>query len=184
MNPLDISIIAAMIFFVVRGIFRGFFREIGSLAGVISGLWLANMFQPHLTSYLKAYLPSVKFLPLISFGAIFIIVFITCSLLGMGLRFLVKKAFLGWADRVLGAGLAVFKGLIITYFAIILITFFVPSKAPLIAESRMAPVIISSYQSLVNLISPGAYQKLREKLLGKNSPFNENPGNRGPKSSE
>ena len=181
MNPLDISIIAAMIFFIVRGVFRGFFREIGSLAGVIFGLWLANIFQPQLTVYLKAYLPSVKFLPLISFGAIFLVVFVICSLLGMGLSIMVKKVFLGWADRFLGAGLAVLKALIITYFAIVLITFFVPSKAPLIAESKMAPVIITSYQSLVNLISPGAYQKLKEKLLGKNGSFNEKAENKDTK---
>ena len=30
MNPLDLIIIATMVFFIVRGVFRGFFREIGS----------------------------------------------------------------------------------------------------------------------------------------------------------
>ncbi|MBW2205067.1 MAG: CvpA family protein, partial [Deltaproteobacteria bacterium] len=40
MNLLDLIIIACMVFLIVRGIFRGFIREVGSLAGVILGIWL------------------------------------------------------------------------------------------------------------------------------------------------
>ena len=167
MNLLDTAIIAALVFLIVRGIFRGFFREIGSLVGLILGIWLANIYQPQMTGYLKSYLPSVGLLPLISFAAIFAIVFVLCNLAGWGLKVLVKKAFLGWADRALGAALAVLKGLIATYLAIVLLTFFVPSKTPLIAESRLAPIIITSYQSMVSLISPGSYHNWKQKFLGK-----------------
>ena len=155
-----------MVFFILRGVFRGFFSEIGSLAGVILGIWFANAYQPQMTDYLKAFLPSVKFLPFVSFAAIFAIVFISCSLVGWGLKIISKKAFLGWADRVLGAVLASVKGVIIIFFVIILLTFFIPSKTPLIAKSNLAPFIISSYQSMVSLISPGFYQDLRNKFHG------------------
>ena len=64
-----------------------------------------------------------------------------------------------------GAGLAVLKGVIITYLVIVLLTFFVPSKTPLIAESKLAPLIISSYQSIAGVISPGSYRNLRKKFL-------------------
>ena len=76
MNPLDLVIIAVMVFFIVRGIFRGFFREIGSLAGVILGIWLAVHYQPQMGSYLKSYVPTLEYLPLISFGLIFVIVLV------------------------------------------------------------------------------------------------------------
>ena len=78
---------------------------------------------------------------------------------------LVKKIFLGWADRTLGAALAVLKGVIITYFAIVLLTFFVPSKSNLITDSKLAPTIINSYQSIVGLLSPGAYQNLKKQFV-------------------
>ncbi len=38
MNVLDGLILAILVFFLIRGIFRGFFKEIGSLAGVILGI--------------------------------------------------------------------------------------------------------------------------------------------------
>jgi len=166
MNILDMIIIGTMIFFIVRGIWRGFFREMGSLAGVILGIWLANKFQPQLTLFLKSHLLSGKFLSLISFAGIFFIVLVACNLAGWGLKLLLKKAFLGWADRGLGAVLAILKGVILTYLVIVLLTFFLPAKAPLITRSRLAPVIVSSYQSIVALISPGAYKTWKRKWLG------------------
>jgi membrane protein required for colicin V production len=165
MNLLDIIILAMIVFLFVRGIFRGFFREIGSVAGVVLGIWLANLYQPRMTEYLKEYIPSSTFLPLISFGFIFLIVVVLCNLAGWSLRTISKKTSLGWADRTLGAGLAILKGIIITYLAIVLLTFFVPSKTPLISRSRLTPLIISSYQSIVSIVSPGFYQKWKERFL-------------------
>lgn len=167
MNLLDLIIIATMIFLVVRGIFRGFFREIGSIAGVILGIWIGNAFQPQMTTYLRAYLPSVTFLPLISFGLLFAIIFIICNLAGWLLNMILKRTFFGWVDKTMGAGLAVLKGIIITYLVIVLLTFFLPSKTPLIAGSRLAPSIVSSYQSVVSLVSPGFYKKWKNKFLEK-----------------
>ena len=166
MNLLDVIIIACMVFLIVRGIFRGFIREVGSLAGVILGIWLASLYQPQMTDFLKLLLPSGKFLPLISFALIFLVVLVFCNVVGWLLKKLAKKIFLGWADRTLGAALAVLKGVLITYFAIVLLTFFVPSKSNIIAESKLAPIIINSYQAIVGLLSPGAYENLKKKFVG------------------
>ena len=163
MNLLDLIIIAFMIFLIVRGFFRGFFREIGSLAGVIFGICLANLFQPQVTRLLSLFLPSGKFLALLGFALIFVVVLMVCNLMGRGLRRLFGKALVGWPDKIPGAGLATLKGLIITYFGIVLFTFFVPSKAPLITQSRLAPLIITSYQSMVSVVSPESHPSWKKK---------------------
>jgi membrane protein required for colicin V production len=166
MNLLDAIIICTMVFFIVKGLLRGFIREVASLAGVILGILLANHFQPQVTAYLKAYLPSTHFLPLISFALIFLSVLVSCNLLGWALKLLFKKAFLGWVDRSLGLALAVTKGVIITYLVIVLLTFFLPARTPLVADSKLAPLITVSYQSMVRLISPEHYQNLKKRFLG------------------
>ncbi|MBP1740830.1 MAG: colicin biosynthesis protein, partial [Deltaproteobacteria bacterium] len=109
MNLLDMIIICTMIFFVVKGILRGFLREVASLAGVILGILLANHFQPRMTEVLKAYLPVSSFLPIVSFALLFGAILVLCNLAGYGLSLLFQKAFLGWVDRSLGAGFAVVK---------------------------------------------------------------------------
>lgn len=169
MNVLDIIILAFMIFLIIRGVMRGFFREVASLAGVVCGIWLGIVYQPKVETYLEPYFSTISFLPLLAFGIIFTVVLCLCNLLGWLLRMVVNKLFFGWADRSLGAGLAVLKGVIITYLAIVLLTFAVPSQTPLISQSKLAPVIVSSYQAVTGMISPGAYQKWRSKLFGKPS---------------
>jgi membrane protein required for colicin V production len=166
MNLLDIVIICAMVFLIVKGLLRGFIRETASLAGVVLGILLGHHFQPQLSAQLKSYLPQTSLLPVISFSVIFAFVLISCNLLGCLVKLLFEKSFLGWLDRSLGVGLAVTKGIILTYLAIVLLTFFVPTKAPLIARSKLAPWIVVSYQSMVRLISPEHYEQWKTKILG------------------
>ena len=166
MNLLDYIIIITMIYLIVKGILRGFIREIASLMGIILGIWLANLFQPQMTDLLKSYLPFARYLPLISFAIIFAAVLISCNILGWALKLLFKKILLGWVDRSLGALLAVAKGVIITYLIIVMLTFFLPAKTPLIAGSELAPWIIKSYQSMISLISPDHYQNWKRKIMG------------------
>ena len=167
MNLLDFVIILTMAFLVVRGVFRGFLRELGSIVGVILGIWLASVYEPQVTGYLKNYVPSAHalVLQLLSFASIFIVVLISCNLMAWGLKLLFQKALLGWADRSLGGALAVLKGIIITYLFIVLLTFFIPGKAPLIATSKLAPLTIASYQSLVSVVSSEHYKEWKRKFL-------------------
>jgi membrane protein required for colicin V production len=170
MNLLDIVIICVMVLLIVKGLLRGFIRETASLAGVVLGILLGHHFQPELSAHLKSYLPQTSLLPVISFSVIFGFVLISCNLLGYLVKLVFEKSFLGWLDRTLGLGLAVTKGVILTYLGIVLLTFFVPAKTPLIARSKLAPWIVVSYQSMVRLISPEHYERWKMTLLGEIPP--------------
>lgn len=166
MNILDYIILIPLLYLIVKGILRGFIREISSLAGIILGIWLGNLFQPQVSEVLYHYLPDSRFIPLVSLGLIFVVILILCNLAGWGLRLVFKTVFLGWFDRVMGGVFAVLKTMFLAYFAIILLTFYVPAKAPLISESVLAPWIIRSYQSIVGLVSPDHYNNLKKKIIG------------------
>lgn len=173
MNLLDIIIIATMGLLVLKGMIRGFIREGASLSGVILGIWLAGFFQPQMTHHLHVYLPSSRYLPLIGFAAIFVAVITVCNIFGWMLQLFFNKTFFGWADRSLGAGLAAVKGVILTYLVLVMLTIFVPSKTPIIAESKVAKLIIDSYQSMISLISPDHYQNLKKRIVGKTEEVGE-----------
>ncbi len=165
MNLLDIIIISLMIFLIVNGLLKGFVREIASLAGVILGILLANHFQPQVTNYLKTYLPSISVLPLVSFAGIFTAILVLCNLLGWIMKLIFRKVFLGWLDRILGTLLAITKGVIIISLVIVLLTFYFPSSSPLIAGSKLAPWVITSYQTMTRFMSPGHYKSWKEKFI-------------------
>lgn len=173
MNLLDYIIIVALILFTVKGIFRGFVREISSLAGIILGILVGNSLQPPVSEFLKDYIPFSSYVPLISFAAIFALVLILCNTIGWLIQLLFKKAFLGWVDKLLGACLAITKCTLLTYLVIVMLTFFIPAKTPLIADSLLAPWVIKSYQSIIGLISPDHYKNWKKRILGEQKKISE-----------
>ena len=167
MNILDIFIFCTLVFFLVQGVFRGFLREIASLGGVVLGIFLGSRFQPDASALLRAHVPDFHYLPVVSFVLIFALVLIVSNVLGYALSRLFKKVFLGWLDRGLGVWLAFTKGMVLTYLIIILLMFFLPAKTPLVSESRVAPWVVLSYQSMIRLISPEQYEKWKTRIFGK-----------------
>jgi len=170
MNLLDIVILVIMIFLVVRGIMRGFVSEVASLVGIVLGIWLAIQYMTPVTELLRPHLPSFSFLPVLGFALIFLGVLIACNLAGWGLRLLFKKTALGWVDRILGAGLAVVKGVVITYLAIVILTVYFPPGSPLIAKSRLAPLVTTSFQVLKRTVSPERVKQWKRRFLEKREP--------------
>jgi membrane protein required for colicin V production len=166
MNILDYIIIVFLLYLLIRGIFRGFIRETFSITGVILGIWLGNHFQSWLTGIIKQYLPLPQYLPILSFILIFFAILVICNIIGWSLSIWLKKSPRTWPDMMSGAVLAILKGVIITYLAIILLTFYVPSKTPLIADSTLAPWIIKSYQRVTSIISPDHYNNLKDRIVG------------------
>jgi membrane protein required for colicin V production len=164
MNILDIIISGLIAFFLIKGIFRGFFRESASLAGVVFGIVIANHYHPQVANYLKTYIPLEKSLPLVSFIVLFIAVIIGFYLFGLLLHRLFKSLLIGWFDRTLGICFALIKGIIISYLLIVLLTFFVPSTSPLIASSKCARLVINTYQFMARLISPDIYREWKDRI--------------------
>ena len=164
MNALDFVIVGVIAFFVIKGIFKGFFREISSLAGIIFGFLVGNHYYPQMSVFLKPYIPLEKSLPLVSFIVLFFLVFICFSLLGILLHHLFKRLFIGWFDRGLGTFFALIKGVIVCYLLIVLLTFFVPSSSPLIAKSKSAHLVIVSYQAMAKLMSPDLYKTWKKQI--------------------
>ncbi len=173
MNLLDYIIIVTLVILTIKGILRGFIREISSLAGIILGILLGNSMQPAVSEILKEYIPFTSYIPLISFASIFVVVLVLCNIIGWLIHLLFKKAFLGWVDKLLGAGLAILKCIIIIYLVIVILTFFVPARTPLIADSVLAPWVIRSYQSMTGLISPDHYNNWKQKIIGKQKQITE-----------
>lgn len=167
MNILDIIILGLITFFLIKGIFRGFFREIASLAGIIFGLVIGNHYHPQIANLLRVHIPLEKSLPLIAFIILFISVFIGFHLFGLLLHNVFKRLLIGWFDRALGICFALIKGLILSYLLIVLLTFFMPSTSPLIAKSKSARLVIVTYQSISRLISPDLYHAWKKKITNK-----------------
>ena len=121
MNWIDLIIICMLALFGLRGFFRGLFREVFSLLGLIAGFMIAVAFLPSAASYAAAFW---KAPPLFLKGAVFVVIFFLVyfvfSLMGWLLHRSESLLFLKTVNRAGGIAVGLGKGAAI----IALIVFF------------------------------------------------------------
>ena len=164
MNPLDIVIIVILGFGLIRGFFRGLVKELSSIIGVIAGFFAANLYHPVLAPYFKSWISDPNYIHIISFALIFIAVFLIVSILGVILKYLLKVAFLGWADRVFGILFGLVKGVLIAAVLLMALTAFLPRDNALVKDSLLAPHISVITQKMAYLVPQEMKDKYRYKF--------------------
>ena len=116
MNVFDIVIAALLIFGFVRGVMKGLFVEVASLAALIGGVYGAIHFSYFIGDFLKEAVSwSQEYISLAAFAGTFIIIIVTISLLGKMLTKLADFAALGIINKILGGVFGAIKiGLILS----------------------------------------------------------------------
>ena len=116
MNIFDIVIAALLIFGFVRGVIKGLFVEVASLAALIGGVYGALYFSYFIGDFLKEAVSwSQEYISLAAFAGTFIIIIVTISLLGKMLTKLADFAALGIINKILGGVFGAIKiGLILS----------------------------------------------------------------------
>lgn len=173
MNYVDYIIIAVVGYFVVRGLFRGFFAEALGLAGLVVALILATKFMSNLSAWLDRFisLPGV-IATILSFVLIFFAVTFTFQIIAHLLERIFKYARLDWLAKLAGAGLGFLKGATIVSLLLLFISV-VPFGAQLVPglpESKYYEPARNFAPKLFNLIaqlapdSKSFYVEVKESL--------------------
>ncbi len=117
MNWVDLTLIALFSLFGLRGYFKGLFREVFSLAGLVAGFIVAVRYNEYLAAPLEFYWEAPPVLhKAIAFVAIFFMIYFICSLFGGVLHRLEKTFFLQTFNRVGGVVIGIGKGAAILAF--------------------------------------------------------------------
>lgn len=123
-GALDIIILVIIAASAVWGIFKGFVRQIVSIAALLLGIWCAFKFTAYLSAQAKELLSlsiAQNTLHIIMFVVIFIIVMILAHFIGKGIEGIIKLSLLGWLNRLLGFLFGALKATIILSVAVYLI---------------------------------------------------------------
>ncbi len=152
------------------GLKNGLLRSIFSLAGIITGLYLATRYNDKLVSLLKFIKTDEKLLGIISFifiilSVYFIFTYISGKL--SDLNFITRTI-----DKISGTLLGIFKGLIISSIFLMVSTgTFKLFTEKEIAESRLYPVTVNVAPDVYNYIirlfpeAKSFYEELNIKIL-------------------
>jgi membrane protein required for colicin V production len=116
MNIFDIVIAALLIFGFVRGVIKGLFVEVASLAALIGGVYGAIHFSYFIGDFLKEAVSwDQEYVSLAAFAGTFITIIVTIALLGKMLTKLADFAALGVINKILGGVFGAIKiGLILS----------------------------------------------------------------------
>ena len=164
MNSFDVVVAVILGFCLIRGIFRGLVKEVASIMGVLAGFYAAYTYYPEMAKLLSRWISNTIYLNITSFMAIFCLILIIISILGVVLKYLLSIAHLGWVDRVSGAGFSVFKGILIVSVLLLTLTAFLPKGSPQLRDSLLAPQINMLSENMAKLVSDDMQQAFDEKM--------------------
>ena len=122
MNWVDLVLLGVFAVFGLRGFFRGLFREVLSLAGLITGFLLAARYGAVAAQFVaQQWQWSPLLLKGAGFVAIFFVIYFAFSLTGWLLHRSEKMLFLQTVNRAGGVAMGVVKGAAVMALAIFLI---------------------------------------------------------------
>jgi membrane protein required for colicin V production len=120
MSPADIVLLVAGLFFVIRGMIRGFSGEVISLIGAIGGFACAMKFyRPFAKVLSDNFGASRAASAIIAMLAIFFLIFIACALLEMAVKHAISKTNLTFTDKIFGGVVGLLKIYVLTLLVLI-----------------------------------------------------------------
>lgn len=123
MNWVDLILFCVLALFGLRGFFRGFFRELLSLVGLVAGFMIAVAYDQEIATLIaKHWRTSPLLLKGLSFVAIFFVVYFLLNLAGWLLHRSEKLLFLKTLNRTGGIALGAGKGAALAAMAIFLLS--------------------------------------------------------------
>ncbi len=139
----DYFIIGIIVFSSLVSFWRGFVREVFSLAGWVVAFFVASSFYPYLASLLlqinSPYLQNSEYLRNgIAAAILFIAVLIVSGIVNALVGQLVDKTGLSGTDRVLGAAFGVLRGV----FIVAAILFFLDTFTPFAKKRKLENISV------------------------------------------
>jgi len=141
MNGLDIALVVVLLYFFLRGIFRGFIREITGVIGLVAGFALAGVYFPVVARALQPFIHNTEYRKTIGFLALYLAIFMVISLLGLILDKMVKLTLASFTNNLLGAITGLVKGLALSIVVLMVTTVFIRQDTSFYRDSVTWPYL-------------------------------------------
>jgi membrane protein required for colicin V production len=110
MNVLDILILIVLAWGAYRGFTQGFILQIVTFIALILGIWASIAFSDIMSAFLTKNMDITgKYLPVLSFVLIFVLIVVVAHLIGMLLTKIFELTALGWLNRLGGIAFGILK---------------------------------------------------------------------------
>ncbi len=160
---LDGIVIAIVLLSALLAMFRGFVREILSIAAwVVAGVAAILLFE-ELTPTVQAYVSNELIATAIAAFSIFLVTLIVVSLITMKISDYVIDSRVGFIDRTLGFAFGAARGILLMVIAVVFFNWLVPeSKPAFVANARVYPILSGLGEELVAALPENPDETFRD----------------------
>ncbi|HXR96275.1 MAG TPA: CvpA family protein [Terriglobales bacterium] len=162
MNAFDYILIAMVGISTVAAASKGFVYEVWMFAATLAGIGIAGWMYPAAADWI-ARVPvdmSLEARNFAGFGLILVLVLLLAAIVGRMGRGAVHAIGLGWADRILGAGLGLVRGVALAAVVVVMLAAY-PIAPGAIAGSTLAPPVLRLSRGMESLMPADVAGRLR-----------------------
>jgi membrane protein required for colicin V production len=150
MNTLDIIVLIVICLMTFYGVWKGFIKQVLSIAGIITGYVVATRYYAQFATNLKLSDPNLA--KIISFIILFLACVILFSVLAMILNKIFKLPGLGVINSFFGGVIGFLKGFLLTAICVIVLIALLSVENPLLSKSITVPYILRGLMAAENAI--------------------------------
>jgi membrane protein required for colicin V production len=121
LNVFDIVILVVLVIFMIRGVFRGFVKELMGISAIFGGILLAVLFSGAVATLLEPLVGGGLWSQVAAFLLIFLVSYLLFKLFETGLHALIEKVELENLDKALGFFVGLIEGLLISFIIVFLL---------------------------------------------------------------
>lgn len=164
-NYIDIALMGILAFFTIKALVRGFGREALGLIGIVVAVVISGMTYEPLGQLLQAIVGDKgEYWHLVALVLVLIAIFVIFSYIGSIISRLVQSGALSLFDRILGCGIGLVKGILITYLLVNVLLLTSPWQVPTkLRDSAVAPHVVTAGSKLMDLVPHDLFRKLQER---------------------
>lgn len=154
MNALDLIFLGIMGVNLLYSTWKGFIRDVFSLAGLVGGFIIACRYYSVAADWVSSWVPYPEIASILGWILIFLIVYIAVGILGRMVRGSFQILRMGWVDSVAGFFFGFIKGVLFCAGLLVVLVALLPPEASLLKKSRLAPHVMGLTYELGRL-APG-----------------------------
>lgn len=168
MNGFDIAAAIVICLFLIKGIIRGFVKEIASIFGLIISFALASHFYSSGAEFFDPFIETTSYRDVLGFVLVFLSVYIIVVVIGLLLNKIVKTTMTKPLNVTLGALVGLLKGVFLAALLLLVVSAFVATDEPLLRDSRSRSLLRHAADNMIKLTPENLrkqFEAKKKKLL-------------------
>lgn len=163
MNGFDIAAAIVLSFFLIKGIIRGFIKEIASIFGLVISFALASLFYSSGADLLDSFIKTTSYRDVLGFLLVFLVAYVILAVIGLIMDKVIKMTISKPLDIIMGSLVGLLKGIFLAALLLLVVSAFVAPDEPLLKDSQSRPLLLPVADNMKKLTPDNLRKQLEAK---------------------